>query len=88
MKTQAVRAVARVNGREISADFQLLTGRLRVNEGPKVIEELGPPDSWMALASLNHRDGWGTRPTAANLLKFLVERYVVTDPRLSLSSIR
>jgi hypothetical protein len=45
MKTQAVRAVVRVKGREISADFQLLTGRLRVNEGAKVIEELGPPDA-------------------------------------------
>ncbi|SAL86084.1 hypothetical protein AWB67_07108 [Caballeronia terrestris] len=35
------------------------------------MEELGPPDSWMALASLNPGDGWGTRRTPADLLAFL-----------------
>lgn len=80
MKTQAVRAVVRVNSREISADFQLATGRLLVTEGAEVIEKLGPPDSWVALASLNRGDGWGTRPAPADLLAFL-ERYVATHPR-------
>jgi hypothetical protein len=85
MKTQSVIAVVRFAAREVSAEFQPATGRLLVMEGSEVIDALHPPDSWMALASLNHGDGWGTRPTPADLHHFL-ERYIAATPRFGLSS--
>lgn len=84
MKSQSVIAVVRFATREVSAEFQLSTGRLVVMEGSELIDALHPPDSWMALASLNHGDGWGTRPSPADLPQFL-ERYVAARPRLGLS---
>jgi hypothetical protein len=83
MKPQSVIAVVRSATREVSAEFQLSTGRLVVMEGSELIDALHPPDSWMALASLNHGDGWGTRPTPEDLHQFL-ERYVAARPRFNL----
>ncbi|WP_160147523.1 hypothetical protein [Caballeronia pedi] len=85
MKAQSVIAVVRFATREVLAEFHLSTGRLVVMEGSEVIDALHPPDSWMALASLNHGDGWGTRPTVADLHQFL-ERYVAAKLRFGLSS--
>ena len=81
MKLQSVSAVVRVGDREVSAEFRLSTGRLLVSEGAEPIEDLRPPDSWMALAFVNLNGGWGTRPTPTDLLTFL-ERYVAAHPRL------
>ncbi|SAL86019.1 hypothetical protein AWB74_07533 [Caballeronia arvi] len=82
MKLDIVLAVIRVGEREISADFRTSSGRLIVAEAAEIIEELRPPDSWVALASLKRNDSWGTRPTTAELLTFL-ERYVAEHPRFS-----
>ncbi|WP_371884496.1 hypothetical protein [Caballeronia sp. S22] len=83
MKTQTVLAVVRVETREIAADFEVATGRLLIFEGSTVFEDIGPPDSWMAFASLSGGSAWGTRPTSVDLQTFL-ERYVASHPRFQL----
>ncbi|WP_288830316.1 hypothetical protein [uncultured Paraburkholderia sp.] len=80
MKTQTVLAVVRLGAREIVADFQIATGRLLVFDGATIYEDIGPPDSWLAFASLSSDSRWGTRPTAADLVTFL-ERYVAAHAR-------
>lgn len=82
MKFDTVFAVVRVGEHDISADFRTSSGRLIVADASQIIEELRPPDSWLALASLNRNDSWGTRPTSTELLTFL-ERYVANHPRFS-----
>lgn len=84
VKTETVLAVMRLNAREIAADFEIATGRLLVFEDSTVYEDIGPPDSWTAFASLSGGSAWGTRPTSADLLTFL-ERYVATHPRFHFS---
>jgi hypothetical protein len=71
MKSRTVSAFTNVGPRRISADFKLLTGVLIVSEGTRIIEAIRPPDSWLALASLNCGDGWGTRPTSHDLQTFV-----------------
>jgi hypothetical protein len=61
VKTQTVLAVVRMNVREIAADLETATGRLRVFEDSNVYEDSGPPDSWMTFASLSGGSAWGTR---------------------------
>ncbi|KAK45359.1 hypothetical protein BG58_18490 [Caballeronia jiangsuensis] len=76
MKFRTVYASIVVGDKKFSAAFGLSTGDLVVSEGAKVIEAIKPPDSWLALASLNRGDGWGTRPTTHDLQTF-IERYVM-----------
>ncbi|MGF7137246.1 hypothetical protein P3T40_008759 [Paraburkholderia sp. EB58] len=79
MKPRNVLVHVEVDSRQISAHFRPSTGRLVIVDGPAVIEAFKPPDSWMALASVNTANGWGTRPTSADLRAFL-ERYVANHP--------
>ncbi|WP_146149932.1 hypothetical protein [Caballeronia novacaledonica] len=81
MRKNAVQAVLRLNDRELIAEFQSVTGRLVVYQGSTILEDVHPPDSWMALALINCGSGWGTRPGSDDLLAFL-ERYVAVNPQL------
>lgn len=82
MKSRSVLAEVCVGSRSILAHFRPSTGQLVSSDGSHVVEAIQAPDSWMALAAVNSRSGWGTRPTSADLLGFL-ERYVASHPRFN-----
>jgi len=84
MMASNVLAEMRVDSRQVSAQFQPSTGQLIVSDGLSIVEAISPPDSWMALATVNAASEWGTRPTSADLLTFL-ERYVTRHPRFNRS---
>ena len=87
MRASNVLAEICVDSRQVSAQFQPSTGQLIVSDGLSIVEAISPPDSWMALATVNAASEWGTRPTSADLLTFL-ERYVARHPRFKRSDTR
>ncbi|WP_124605766.1 hypothetical protein [Burkholderia sp. Bp9142] len=79
MRSRNVVAEVFVEGRQISAHFRASTAHLVIREGSVIVETIVPPDSWMALATVNSGSDWGTRPTREDLQGFL-ERYITTHP--------
>ncbi|WP_250536406.1 hypothetical protein [Caballeronia sp. AZ10_KS36] len=75
MKTKTVAAVVTAGDQEVAADFDVSAGRIRITSDGAVVEDIGPPDSWIALSSVAEGSGWGTHPTADDLERFL-KRYV------------
>jgi hypothetical protein len=61
-------ASAMFNGARVTAEFDKLSGRLRILDGKRVMTELFPPSSWCALASVAGAHHWGTNPTEDDLL--------------------
>lgn len=53
LKSQSISAAVRMESRVVLANFRVATGRLRVTEGSTIVDDIYPPDSWLALASLN-----------------------------------
>jgi len=43
------------------------TGRLRIFEHGSLVEELFPPQSWFAIATVARDSDWGTQPTEQDL---------------------
>lgn len=80
MKSLPVLAVVRLGDELFHAEFNPSTGRLVVAQDSKIFDELEPPDSWMAIASVSCQNRWGMRPTSADLLAFL-ERHVALHCR-------
>jgi hypothetical protein len=64
-----------------TAQYYTRTGRLVVRRGETVIEDIPPPDSWMALSG-NERSAWGTKPSVQDLSQFL-ERFISNGDRFA-----
>lgn len=67
--------VVRVQDGTLSVEFRPDTGRLRMLDGAIVLEELFPPHSWFAIASVAGNSRWGTRPSEADL-QLLLEDFI------------
>ncbi|WP_250435497.1 hypothetical protein [Caballeronia sp. ATUFL_F2_KS9A] len=75
MKMKTVAAVVMVGDRQVAADYDVTVGRIRITSDAAFIEDIVPPDSWIALNSVAEGSEWGTHPTPDDLRRYL-ERYV------------
>lgn len=73
-KDRYVRADALWDGRKITAEFDAVTGRLRILFGKDVGAVWFPPNSWFAIASVASQSNWGTCPTPADL-QLVIDEY-------------
>jgi hypothetical protein len=72
-RTRYILADMVCEGLHVKAEFDGLTGRLRILSGREVWAEWFPPHSWFAIASVAGGTGWGTSPSEADL------RLVISD---------
>jgi len=73
MKTVA--AVVTAGDQEVAADDDVSAGLNRITSDGAAVEDIGPPDSWIASRSVAEGSEWGTHPTPHDFQRFL-ERYV------------
>ncbi|MFM0050780.1 hypothetical protein [Caballeronia grimmiae] len=73
MKTVA--AVVTAGDQEVAADYDVSAGRIRITSDEAVVEDIGSPDSWIALSSVAEGSKWGTHPAPDDLSAFF-EKYV------------
>jgi hypothetical protein len=59
------------------AEYSEATGRLRLLRDGAPLREWFPPNSWIAIASVNGARNWGTRPNSEEL-RVLLESLVST----------
>jgi hypothetical protein len=68
-------SVVTAGDQEVAAGYDVSAGRIRITSDEAVVEDIGSPDSWIALSSVAERSKWGTHPAPDDLQRFL-KRYV------------